>query len=220
MGIISVFTSGYTWQVTIIILLAYLISIVVSIVMHEYAHAYVAHKNGDDTAKVMGRMTLNPIAHFDIMGFLFLLLVGFGWAKPVPVDERNFRNIKKGRILVGLAGIVTNVILGIICTFLYVLFYNILDTSIYFCLFVVLLFEYMALINFMLAIFNILPIYPLDGFNLLTSFTKPGNKYVNFMYRYGSLILILLLLVGLGYGINYVINWVFEGLVWLFMLMF
>ncbi len=220
MGIFSVFTSGYSWQMMIIILLAYLISIVVAIVSHEYAHAFVAHKNGDDTAKIMGRMTLNPSAHFDLMGFLFLLLVGFGWAKPVPVDERNFRNIKKGRVLVGLSGILTNIVLGIVCTFLYVLFYNILDTSVYFCMFVVILFQYMALINMMLAIFNLLPIYPLDGFNMLTTFTRPNNKFVNFMYRYGSLVLILLLLVGLGYGLNYLVSLMFNGMVNLFMLMF
>lgn len=220
MGIFSVFTSGYSWQMMIIILLAYLISIVVAIVSHEYAHAFVAHKNGDDTAKIMGRMTLNPSAHFDLMGFLFLLLVGFGWAKPVPVDERNFRNIKKGRVLVGLSGILTNIVLGIVCTFLYVLFYNILDTSVYFCMFVVILFQYMALINMMLAIFNLLPIYPLDGFNMLTTFTRPNNKFVNFMYRYGSLVLILLLLVGLGYGLTYLVSLMFNGMVNLFMLMF
>lgn len=220
MGIYDVFTSGYSWQTILIVLFAFLISIVVAIVFHEFAHAFVAHKNGDDTAKMAGRMTLNPAAHFDLIGFLFLLLVGFGWAKPVPVDERNFRNIKKGKILVSIAGVCANLILALISIGLYVLFASILDTSIYIWLFVVLLFRYMAYINLMLAIFNFLPIYPLDGFNLIASFTSYGNKFVNFMYRYGSLILILLLLVGLGYGLNYLVNIIFNGLVNLLLLIF
>ena len=111
MGIFSIFTSGYSWQMIIVILFAYVLSVMLAIVFHEFAHAFVAHKNGDDTAKMAGRMTLNPTAHFDPLGFLFLLLLGFGWAKPVPVDDRNFRNIKKGRVLVGFAGVSANLIL-------------------------------------------------------------------------------------------------------------
>lgn len=220
MGIFDIFSSGYSWQMMIVVLLAYLLALVVAIVCHEFSHAFVAHKNGDDTAKLSGRMTLNPVAHFDLVGFLFLLLLGFGWAKPVPVDDRNFKHVKKGRILVGISGVLTNILIGIVSVFLYVLFYSILDTSVYIWAFVVLLFKYLGLINFMLALFNILPIFPLDGFNILATFCNPENKFVNFMYRYGSLILILLLIVGLGYGIGFVTTYIFNGLVNLFLLMF
>ena len=220
MGIFSIFTSGYSWQMIIVVLFAYVLSVMLAIVFHEFAHAFVAHKNGDDTAKMAGRMTLNPAAHFDPLGLLFLLLLGFGWAKPVPVDDRNFRNIKKGRVLVGFAGVSANLILGILATFFYVLFFNVLDLSIYFCAFVVMFFEYLALVNFMLFLFNLLPIFPLDGFNIIATFLKPDNGFLNFMYRYGALILIALLLVGLGYGISYVVTSFFNWLIGLVMMMF
>ncbi len=164
-------------------------------------------------------MTLNPAAHFDPFGFLFLLLLGFGWAKPVPVNELRFRNIKKGRLLVGFAGVTANIILAIVSAFLFVLFLNVLDTSVYIWYFVVTLCQYMAVINLMLAIFNLLPIYPLDGFNILATFLKPNSKFLNFMYRYGTLILILVLIVG-SYWFSELIYIIFNGLVSLFMLLF
>lgn len=219
MGIYTIFTSGYSWQIMLIILFAYLISIMVAIVFHEFAHAYVAYKNGDDTARLSGRLSLNPAAHFDPIGFLCLLLLGFGWAKPVPVDELKFRNIKKGRILVGLAGVVANIILAIISAFLFVLFYNVLDLNVYIWYFVATLFQYMAFINIMLAIFNLLPIYPLDGFNIIRAFCKPTNQFVNFMYRYGMIILLVVILAG-GYWLSQLVSIIFNGLVSLFMLMF
>ena len=219
MGIFNIFTSGYSWQVMVIILLCYLISIMVAIVFHEFSHAFVAYKCGDDTAKLSGRMTLNPAVHFDPFGFLFLLLLGFGWAKPVPVNELRFRNIKKGRLLVGFAGVTANIILAIVSTFLFVLFLNVLDTSVYIWYFVVTLCQYMAVINLMLAIFNLLPIYPLDGFNILATFLKPDSKFLNFMYRYGTLILILVLIAG-GFWFSELIYIIFNGLVSLFMLLF
>ena len=219
MGIFNMFTSGYSWQVMIIVLLCYLISIMFAMSFHEFSHAYVAHKCGDDTAKLNGRMTLNPSAHFDLIGFLFLLLLGFGWAKPVPVNDYNFRNIKKGRLLVGFAGVTANIILAIISAFLFVLFLNVLDISVYVWYFVVTLCQYMAVINLMLAVFNLLPIYPLDGFNIVATFLKPNNRFLNFMYRYGTIILIIVLILG-GYWFSDLISIIFNGLVSLFMLLF
>jgi len=172
--------------------------------MHEYAHGYVAMKQGDYTAKSAGRLTLNPVAHFDLFGVLMLLLVGFGWARPVPINPNNFRNYKKGMISVSIAGVLTNIILaGIGLLLLYFLspfigHYYVTTPAIiimlkmlayYFLL-------YLVSINLMLAFFNILPIYPLDGFKLLDVFLKPGNKYSAFMYRYGIYMLLFLLVAG------------------------
>ncbi len=219
MGIYTIFTSGYSWQIVLIVLFAYLIAITVAIVFHEFAHAFVAYKNGDDTAKLCGRMSLNPAAHFDPLGFLCLLLLGFGWAKPVPVNELNFKYIKKGRILVGFAGVIANIILAVVSSFLFVLFYNVLDLNVYFNYFVVTLFQYMAFINIMLAIFNLLPIYPLDGFNIIRAFCKPGNQFVSFMYRYGIIFLLIVMIAG-GYWLSQLVSIIFNGLVNLFALMF
>lgn len=188
----------------LISILALILAATMAIVFHEISHGYVAMKQGDYTAKSRGRLTLNPVAHFDLFGLLMILLVGFGWAKPVPVDPRNFRNYKRGMILVSISGVVTNVILGgiglLLLYFLapYISFYYATSAAIVIILkmFAFYFLVYMVSINFMLAFFNMLPIHPLDGFRLLDIFLKPGNKYSEFMYRYGFYTLIGLLLLG------------------------
>jgi Zn-dependent protease len=95
-------------------------AIIFGLTIHEWAHAYVAYRLGDPTARNMGRMTLNPIAHIDPFGFIMLILVGFGWAKPVPVNSRNFKNFKRDDILVSLAGIGMNLLVAFVFSFIYV----------------------------------------------------------------------------------------------------
>lgn len=187
----------------LISILALLLAATMAIVFHEISHGYVALKQGDYTAKSRGRLTLNPVAHFDLLGVLMLLMVGFGWAKPVPIDPRNFKNYKKGMVLVSISGVVTNIIIGgiglLLLHFLapYVGFYysNTPALIIILKMFAYYFLIYMISINFMLAFFNILPIYPLDGFKLLDLFLKPGNKFSAFMYRYGMYCLLGLLLL-------------------------
>ena len=146
---------------------------------HEFAHAFVAHKLGDPTAKWNGRVTLNPLASIDPVGAMFILLFGFGWAKPVPVDSRYFKNRKRDTALVALAGPVANLIAAFIGTFilnLIAVIFNIVPTFIYVFIY------YYVVINISLAAFNLIPIPPLDGSKILEAFL-PNSVYYNY-YRY------------------------------------
>lgn len=190
----------------LIVALAFVLVATFSIVIHEVAHGYVAKLNGDLTAKDRGRLTLNPAQHLDPIGVLMMLLVGFGWAKPVPINTSNFTNRKRGIFTVSIAGISANLILAGIGILLYFLLYPVIIKGLYVSgssavVNVLLNFLYSILvlgiqINFMLAFFNILPIYPLDGFNIVNSFLPVGNKYQRFMVRYGSFLLIGLIIIG------------------------
>ncbi|MDE5654828.1 MAG: site-2 protease family protein, partial [Clostridia bacterium] len=112
----------------ILCIIAYLIAMIFAIIGHELSHGYVALWNGDKTAKFMGRLSPNPAKHFDLIGFAMMLLVGFGWAKPVPIDPRNFKNYKKGMVLTALAGVTYNLIMAIIGTLCLAIIMKILIT--------------------------------------------------------------------------------------------
>lgn len=184
-------------------LIAYVIAILAAIILHEQAHALVAYWNGDLTAKFCGRLTLNPLKHIDWMGMLCMLLVGFGWAKPVPIDPRNFKRYKTGMITTSLAGVTVNLImallsfggLAIMANAIPVSSIEMFSAAYYAYLFFECLLLCGATFNITLMAFNLLPLYPLDGFRVVETLVKPNNKYVNFMYRYGSFVLIGLLLV-------------------------
>lgn len=225
----SIISSGGNILVLLAILIAFLSALFISMPAHEFAHAHSALKEGDPTAKVMGRHTLAPFAHIDLWGLLLLLVFGIGFAKPVPVDPNNFKNGKKSSIRVALAGVLTNLVIGIVFTTIYALLVNawpqlfneygfLSDVYYYF-------FNFMISINFMFAFFNILPIYPLDGFRVVETFSKPYNKFVSFMKAYGFYVMILLVFTGLtGYYLQYTAgllsDLLFKGLNKLFALIF
>ena len=171
-----------------------------SLTLHEWGHAFAAHKCGDDTAKNLGRMTLNPLAHIDPIGFIMILLVGFGWAKPVPVNSRNYRNFKQGEAIVSLAGVFMNLMLVAGFSVLYVLFRCLLERypdSWIAGYYLWLVLDFGIILNITLFLFNLLPIYPLDGyhiFELLFARRLPMNVFL-FLRRYGQYILIGVLIL-------------------------
>lgn len=203
---LGIITSGNSIQNIIIQVFAMIFAMLIALSAHEWAHGYIAYKNGDLTAKFMGRLTLNPLKHIDPIGFSMLLLAGFGWAKPVPIDSNNFRHYRKGIISVSLAGVTMNLILatcfmGLLSAFAAILnaahvnFATMHDALYLLIYFFISFFQFCIAINLTLMAFNILPIFPLDGFHIVEAFTKYDNKFVVFMRRYGNMILLGLILI-------------------------
>lgn len=162
------------------------------LVPHEFAHAAVAYANGDPTPKINGRLTLNPLRHFDPLGFVMCALVGFGWARPVPINSANFKNFKVGLFTTAIAGVTTNYVIAFIFFPLYALSSAHLNSTTggqFLTLFLNMVFSY----NLSIAVFNLLPFFPLDGFRVIESLTKPWNKVRNFLGRYGQYILLALI---------------------------
>ncbi|MCX6112463.1 MAG: site-2 protease family protein [Proteobacteria bacterium] len=181
-----------------------------SLCFHEYAHAWVANKLGDPTAKYNGRLTLNPLAHIDWLWTVIIptitLIVGgiyFGSAKPVPIDSRNFKNPEKGMAAVAVAGPFSNIILGFLFAILLVSFTLFFNKSENFFSPVSDMLQAGILINFFLAFFNLIPLPPLDGSRILTMFL-PYRKaaYLDMFAPYSFILILLLWQVGI---LNYII---------------
>lgn len=175
---------------------ALILVLVISLSLHEFGHAFVAYKQGDMTPKIMGRVTLNPLAHIDPIGFVCCALFGFGWAKPVEINPIKFRNYKKGLFLTSIAGVTINIILAFLGCGIYYICLRFLPLTNGFNLFLLYFGMFMYTINLSLFVFNLLPVYPLDGFNCIAALTKYDNKFVNLMRKYGTLILIIVLIFG------------------------
>ncbi len=164
--------------------------------IHEYAHALVATKLGDQTARLSGRLTLNPLAHIDPIGALMILLAGFGYAKPVPVNIRNFKDRKVGMALTAIAGPISNLIMGFLSlVLLRLLMFVMPESTVKEVIYLFLIFS--AGININLAVFNLLPIPPLDGSRLATLFLPDRIYYKIMQYeRYIILVVLVLMLTG------------------------
>ena len=183
---------------------------------HEFAHAWMAEKCGDSTAAKMGRLTLNPMAHLDMMGSLMILFVGFGWAKPVPVDGRNLKNPRTDMMKVAAAGPVSNLLLAMVAgmVFRFMDGTGLLTDSIF------ILLIYFTQINIALAVFNLIPVAPLDGSQIFSGYLMKTNPQLAWKIQtYGPQVLFGLILF--GYFTGFSILWlVMEPFVSFFMLLF
>ncbi len=183
------------WSVLTDLLLS-AIPALVCITLHEFSHGYAAFLLGDDTAKRMGRLTLNPLRHIDVMGLVMLAFLHFGWAKPVPVDMKNFKRPKLGMAITALAGPLMNVIIACVALFLYGLFLPLLSLS-NVGIYGLKMLYITASLSVSLAVFNLIPIPPLDGSKILFSvFTDRGYIWLMRYERYGMILLAVILLTG------------------------
>jgi len=183
-----------------------------AVIFHELAHGWVAYKMGDPTAKWMGRLSLNPLKHLDPFGTLMLFLVGFGWAKPVPININNVQDRRKGLIFVSSAGVVANILFAFVALLLFRLFplssSEIVATLVYF----------LVQINITLAALNLIPIPPLDGSKILMGIApRRVGYFLARLERYGFFIIIGLLYLGILDPLIGFFRWVIVTLISLFL---
>lgn len=196
-------------------LLGLLISAVAAmccITFHELSHGFVAYRLGDPTAKLAGRLSLNPIKHLDIVGFLMMLFVGVGWAKPVPVDLRYFKNPKRGMALTALAGPLSNFLMALTAFLLCSILVQVAPLDNIVVAFVLYFLCRVAALSIGLGLFNLIPISPLDGSKVLFSFLPDRAYYTILQYeKYVMVAVIVLTFLGvfdkpLGFCINGLLN--------------
>jgi Zn-dependent protease len=185
-------------------ILKFLPGIIIGLTVHEYCHALVAHRCGDSTSKDQGRVTLNPLKHIDPLGFLMLIVAGFGWAKPVQFNEQNLRNPKTDVIKIALAGPLSNAVIAMVLSIIF----SLLSSAVPMhgtpgMQIVSEVFYYAIYINWALFIFNLIPLPPLDGSHLLLSQFKRFPVLYNGLYKYGSFLLFGLIIGSMVTRINF-----------------
>lgn len=184
--------------------------------IHEFAHAYTAYKLGDSSQKAMGRLTLNPFAHIDLAGFASIALFGFGWGKPVMIDDRNFKNRALGNALTAFAGPFSNLVMAVIFTIILkvLLITGVVSSAASSSVGAIILNMLKLIIQFnvVFGIFNLLPIPPLDGSRVLTFFLpSKGREIMYRLERYSFVIVLIIFVTGIGrYIVNPIINLVLS----------
>ncbi len=193
------FSSPSEWLMDKIILVP---AIVIGLTFHEFAHAFMADRLGDQTPRLQGRVTLNPLAHIDWIGLVALFFAGFGWGKPVQIDPYQFHHRRRDEILVSVAGVAMNFLLAIVFTFVAKGFLTVAGAgwiSSGFGESIWLMIIYIIQINLVLMIFNLIPVPPLDGFNILAQIVNIRETETYWkIYQYGNWILVALILFGVA----------------------
>ena len=195
--------------IRIITLLASFFAVMVVLSFHEFAHAFVAYKCGDPTAKINGRCSLNPMVHFDLLGLIMFTFAGFGWAKPVPVNPLNFNHYRRGLTLTAIAGVVMNLIMAFLLFPIYklvVLYVNIPLWPIQ--TFVEMLFMLLWTYSISFCVFNLIPLAPLDGWRVVEALNRRHGRVYRFFERYGSIILLILIAIHLVSGYFTVLGYI------------
>lgn len=180
------------------VILARLIVLMTAIPVHEFAHAWAAEKMGDSTARYSRRLSLNPLDHIDPIGALMILLIGIGFARPVPIDSRNFRDHKMGTIVTSLAGPASNILMALVCMIVAKLLRVVfLTTQFGFLVGIYQVVSFMVSVNLMLAVFNLLPIPPLDGWHAICPIL-PRELYWKIAAYEHQIVWLVLILVWFG----------------------
>jgi Zn-dependent protease len=185
-----------------LVAVAWIAALLLSLTIHEFSHAFVGHLRGDDTAEKLGRLTLNPLAHLDPVGTIMLVIVGFGWAKPVPFDPRKLKNPLWDGVAIAMAGPLSNLFLGGLAALAYrsLADAGMLDFTSVLPAFLV----FLILVNMLLLFFNLIPIPPLDGSKVLEAVLVKARAYnlLQAFERHGSQILLILVIISLVTDIN------------------
>lgn len=212
------FSDPLQWFIEKLLLLP---AIIIGLSFHEFSHGLASHLLGDPTPKLQGRLSLNPFKHFDIFGFLCLLLAGFGWGIPVEIDPRYYKHPRRDELIVSLAGVTMNFILAVIFTFvLKFIFLNNPNFGSYGASeYILEIIVNIILINIVLMIFNLLPVPPLDGFGVITQlFNLRKYSWYNGVYEKGFAILMILVIFNIidkviTLPITHIYNWLISTII-------
>ncbi len=191
------FSRNLTPQEAVLSFVFTVLSFIIALSFREFMRSFVAYKMGDPTPKLAGRLTLNPLKHIDTSGFLMFMLLGVGWSKPSQINPMNFKKYKTGMRWISIVGILTNFVLGLIAAGIFAILLGTVGIPNVYVGYIYNFLMYFMIVNSFLAMFNLLPLFPLDGFTFVTTFLKPNNKFVDFGVKNSMKILLIIFLVSI-----------------------